>query len=52
MAEDNLAAQRQTPVTAYLKSRPKQLLLFAFARQAYLLLALQSQTTVTAYIQS
>ena len=57
MAEENPAAQRQTAVTAYLKS--KQLLLFAFARRSlyqYSMaeenLAALRQTVVTAYFSS
>ena len=57
MAEDNPAAQRQTAVTAYLKS--KQLLLFVFARRSacqYSMAednpAAQRQTAVSAYLKS
>ena len=57
LAEENLAAQRQTAVTTHLKS--KQLLLFAFARQSVCYYSIaeenpaaQRQTAVTAYLKS
>ena len=56
MTEENPATQRQTAVTAYLKST--QLLLFVFARRSvchYSMAeenpAAQRQTTVTAYLK-
>ena len=57
MVEENIAAQRQTAVAAYLKS--KQLLLFVFAWRSvcqYSMveenIAAQRQTAVAAYLQS
>ena len=49
MAEENPAAQRQTAVTDYLKS--KQLLLFVFARRSVCQYSMQMQTAVTAYFR-